>query len=87
MEIIRGLHNLGTRHRGVAVTIGNFDGVHLGHRAVLDQLTDVGSRLGVATTLVTFELGFEILPGTAPTPEPVDDSHPFEVEGVVNPGS
>ena len=55
MEIIRGLHNLRSRHRGVAVTIGNFDGVHLGHRAVLDQLMEVGSRLRVATTLITFE--------------------------------
>ena len=55
MEIIRGFHNLRSRHRGGVVTIGNFDGVHQGHRAVLDQLIDVGSRLGAATTLVTFE--------------------------------
>ena len=40
-----------------------------------------------ALTEAMLELGFEVMPGTAPTPEPADESHPFEVEGVVNPGS
>ena len=31
MELIRGLHNLRDQHRGCVATIGNFDGVHLGH--------------------------------------------------------
>ena len=35
MELIRGLHNLRARHRGCVATIGNFDGVHLGHQAVI----------------------------------------------------
>ena len=38
MELVRGLHNLRARHRGCAVTIGKFDGVHLGHQAMLDRL-------------------------------------------------
>ncbi|MGH8530161.1 MAG: bifunctional riboflavin kinase/FAD synthetase, partial [Nevskiales bacterium] len=32
MEVIRGLHNLHPRHRGCVLTIGNYDGVHLGHQ-------------------------------------------------------
>ena len=55
MEIIRGLHNLRPHHRGAAVTIGNFDGVHLGHRAILEQLAAIGAGAGVPTMLVTFE--------------------------------
>ncbi len=55
MEIIRGLHNLRSRHRGCALTIGNFDGVHLGHRAILDQLTEIGAREHLSTALMTFE--------------------------------
>ena len=55
MEIIRGLHNLRSRHRNCALTIGNFDGVHLGHRAILDQLAEIGAREQLATTLMTFE--------------------------------
>ena len=55
MELIRGLHNLRPRHHGCVATIGNFDGVHLGHQAVLGQLADKGVGLGLPTTVITFE--------------------------------
>ncbi|MCP5151996.1 MAG: bifunctional riboflavin kinase/FAD synthetase [Chromatiales bacterium] len=55
MDIIRGLHNLRPRHRGCALTIGNFDGVHLGHRAVLARLADHARRLAVPGALLVFE--------------------------------
>ncbi|TVS11275.1 MAG: bifunctional riboflavin kinase/FAD synthetase [Gammaproteobacteria bacterium] len=55
MEIIRGMHNLRDRHRGCVATIGNFDGVHRGHKALLAQLRARGEALGVPTTLITFE--------------------------------
>jgi riboflavin kinase/FMN adenylyltransferase len=37
------------------VTIGAFDGVHLGHQAVLAHLKEEAGSLGVSTTVVTFE--------------------------------
>lgn len=37
------------------MTIGNFDGVHLGHAVVLDQLTRLATRHGVPSLLLTFE--------------------------------
>ena len=55
MELIRGLHNLRERHRGCVATIGNFDGVHLGHQAVLGQLAEKADALGVPSTVITFE--------------------------------
>ncbi|MFP4161510.1 MAG: bifunctional riboflavin kinase/FAD synthetase [Ectothiorhodospira sp.] len=55
MELIRGAHNLRARHRGVVATIGNFDGVHLGHQAVLGQLAEKGAELGLPTVVITFE--------------------------------
>lgn len=55
MELIRGIHNLRARHRGCVATIGNFDGVHLGHQAVLGQLADKGAELNLPTTVITFE--------------------------------
>lgn len=55
MEFIRGLHNLRPRHRGCVATIGNFDGVHLGHQAVLGQLAEKGAELRLPTAVITFE--------------------------------
>ncbi len=55
MELIRGLHNLRPRHRGCVATIGNFDGVHLGHQAVIGQLADKAETLDLPTLVMLFE--------------------------------
>jgi riboflavin kinase/FMN adenylyltransferase len=55
MQIIRGLHNLRSEHRGCVATIGNFDGVHLGHQAVFRYLLQKGQELGLPATVITFE--------------------------------
>jgi riboflavin kinase/FMN adenylyltransferase len=55
MELIRGLHNLRPRHRGCVATIGNFDGVHLGHQAVLGELAEKGGELSLPSAVITFE--------------------------------
>ena len=55
MELIRGLQNLRERQRGCVVTIGTYDGVHLGHQALLDRLKEHAARLSVPTVLLTFE--------------------------------
>lgn len=55
MEFIRGQHNLRSRHRGCVATIGNFDGVHLGHQAILRQLAEQSARLQLPALVITFE--------------------------------
>ena len=55
MELVRGLHNLRPEHRGCAATIGSFDGIHLGHQAVLTQLAVQGRERQLPVTLITFE--------------------------------
>ena len=55
MELIRGLHNLREEHRGCVATIGNFDGVHLGHRKVLTQVKNKAVELGLPSVAITFE--------------------------------
>ncbi|GAA5217019.1 bifunctional riboflavin kinase/FAD synthetase [Corallincola platygyrae] len=55
MELIRGVHNLLPQHHGCVLTIGNFDGVHLGHQAVIGSLRAKGETLGLPVTVMTFE--------------------------------
>lgn len=54
-EFIRGIANLQPRHRGSVVTIGSFDGVHLGHKAIVRQVRDQAQRLRQASVVMTFE--------------------------------
>ncbi|HQQ93638.1 MAG TPA: bifunctional riboflavin kinase/FAD synthetase [Bacteroidia bacterium] len=37
------------------VTIGTFDGVHLGHQKILDRLAEIKARTGLLTVVLTFE--------------------------------
>ncbi|TDG12378.1 bifunctional riboflavin kinase/FAD synthetase [Seongchinamella unica] len=55
MELIRGLHNLRPRHRGCVATIGAFDGVHLGHQAVIRHLRAKAAELNLPSTVIVFE--------------------------------
>lgn len=55
MEVIRGLHNIRPEHKGSVVTMGNFDGVHLGHQKLLTRLREEGERRRLPITLITFE--------------------------------
>ncbi len=54
-QFIRGLHNLRPEHYGNVVTIGSFDGVHLGHQTILRQLADKAREYQVPATVVIFE--------------------------------
>ncbi len=55
MRLIRGLHNLKESHHGCVATIGNFDGVHLGHQAVFRQLRQEADNHGQPLTVIIFE--------------------------------
>jgi len=55
MRLIRGLHNLHHSQLGSALTIGNFDGLHRGHQAVLRHLQQRAAEQQLATTVMTFE--------------------------------
>ncbi len=55
MQLIRGIHNIRREQRGCVLTIGNFDGVHLGHQAVLAQVKEQAIVRGVPATVMTFE--------------------------------
>ena len=55
MELVHGLHNLRDKHRGCVLTIGKFDGVHLGHKAVLSQLIEQARQRNLPATVMVFE--------------------------------
>ena len=54
MNIFRGLHHPGIAP-GCALTIGNFDGVHRGHQAMLALLRSEAAHRGVPSCVMTFE--------------------------------
>ncbi|VAW58347.1 FMN adenylyltransferase / Riboflavin kinase [hydrothermal vent metagenome] len=55
MQLVRGLHNLNKQHRSCALTIGNFDGVHLGHRQILQNLKAAADNLQLPSCIMSFE--------------------------------
>lgn len=55
MQLIRGLHNIRQEHRGCVATIGNFDGVHLGHRTMLKELRRQAQKRSANMCVITFE--------------------------------
>ena len=55
VRIIRGFHNLPLRSQGCVATIGNFDGIHLGHQLLLKQLAIKGELLELPRVVIIFE--------------------------------
>ena len=68
VELIRGLHNLRPQHRGCVASIGNFDGVHLGHQAIVARLQEHAAATGLPARVVLFE------------PQPLEFFRPDAVE-------
>ena len=55
MHVWRSLQDLPADLGRTVVTLGNFDGVHLGHRAVLSQVVERARTEGLASVAVTFD--------------------------------
>jgi riboflavin kinase/FMN adenylyltransferase len=71
LTIVEGWRDLDARLRGAALAFGEFDGVHLGHRAVIALAAEAARTLGAPLGVISFE------------PHPrhyfVPDSEPFEL--------
>lgn len=60
MQLLRGLHNPGLGESGVentrcVATIGNFDGVHLGHQAIIQQVVTEAQKRKLPSVIIIFE--------------------------------
>jgi riboflavin kinase / FMN adenylyltransferase len=68
MQLVRGAHNIQPNHPGCVLTIGNFDGVHLGHCRVVQALVAKAKQLNCVSAVMVFEPQPQELfsPATAP---------------------
>jgi riboflavin kinase/FMN adenylyltransferase len=64
MDLVRGLHNLAAAvrpaecrsgNRGCVLTVGNYDGVHLGHQHLISVLIRRPDESHCAATVLVFE--------------------------------
>ena len=73
MKIIETISGLGLATKGCVLTIGNFDGVHLGHREIIAATKRVAEEKGTELAAMTFE------------PHPVAVLYPERAPGVLTP--
>ena len=55
MEIIQGIENLKRSFKNPVVTLGNFDGVHLGHQDIFKRVKEKASKIHGEGVVITFE--------------------------------
>ena len=55
MELVRGLQNIPKAARGCVLTVGNYDGVHLGHQQMISAVKRRAAEMSCAATVLVFE--------------------------------
>ncbi len=73
MQVLQTASQLAQLPAGCVVSIGNFDGVHIGHREILDTAREMAEQCSVPFVVMTFE------------PHPVAVLHPEKAPGVLTP--
>lgn len=73
MEVLKSLSEFGRIAKGCVLTIGNFDGVHIGHQEILRTARSLAADCGAEMVVLTFE------------PHPVAVLYPEKAPGVLTP--
>ncbi len=55
MRVYRHVQEFATEHRGAVIAVGNFDGVHAGHRTVIGEAATIARGIGCPWGVLTFE--------------------------------
>lgn len=90
MRVYKGMTELTTPPKGAVVTIGNFDGVHVGHQELLSRVCDHANRIQGTSVAITFRPHphFVLRPTEAPLlintyEEKIDLIHQYGVDLVI----
>ncbi len=54
MKVCHGIHNLEGFTKGAVLTLGNFDGVHSGHRQIIERALEISQKLSASSVVFTF---------------------------------
>lgn len=73
MLILKDFDRIGDRFKDIVITIGNFDGLHLGHQKVLKTVRERASAMGGISAVLTFE------------PHPAKILHPDQELRIITP--
>jgi len=68
MKVIRGIQNVAGFRRPSCLTIGTFDGVHVGHQAVIRRAAERAARDGLTSVVMTFDPHPRAALGKGPSP-------------------
>ena len=55
MKLLRGLREQSSLEKGCVATIGNFDGVHLGHQSIVQHVVQKAKMLEIPSVVILFE--------------------------------
>ncbi|GBC60503.1 riboflavin biosynthesis protein RibF [Desulfonema ishimotonii] len=55
MKLIEGIEKITKPYKNAVITIGNFDGVHIGHQALFHEVIEKAGELGGTSVAMTFE--------------------------------
>jgi len=55
MELIETLENIRTPYQNAVITIGNFDGMHIGHQALFNEVIQKAKEIGGTSIAMTFD--------------------------------
>src|ERR1035441_10891883 len=86
MRIYRSLAGLPSAFGPCALSIGNFDGVHVGHRRILRRVKEIASERGWKASVLTFDPHPTqvVAPGRTPPllTEPRSEEHTSELQSL-----
>ncbi len=55
MKLIQDLHQIKKPFKNAVISIGNFDGVHIGHQALFHEVIEKADAMGGTSIAMTFE--------------------------------